>query len=379
MLGLPKSTELSKMLPKKAIYAKFQMNTAAKEKIDSDISRITIVNEISASKINIAEGTNVKSFFVMLVSLKKKEFDERNIITISKLIPQNMLMVLECDNEAKIAVYHSSLMQTDWKPKDELKIELKGLNLDAVWENIIVQIGGLSIEKGNTLDEQIAIDEKKAKLNKEIERIEKLARTEKQPKKKFELASQVKTLKKELDSLGGVPSVKAKPQIVKPEPKKEPIKQTEEEKAESPVPQETVKAISILPEYAAEIYDGFKTTEYRTWQTDYRGDLLICASSRKLKGCISGYAICIVELYDIQPLTVKEKRSFGLSADERMFGWKLRNVRQIVPFPYKGKLHLYDVDASLVKILSPIGTKEADKEWAEYYKPLLLEAGADYL
>ena len=44
MLGLPKSTEMSKQLPKKAVYAKFQMNTAAKEKIDADISRITIVN-----------------------------------------------------------------------------------------------------------------------------------------------------------------------------------------------------------------------------------------------------------------------------------------------------------------------------------------------
>ena len=43
MLGLPQLTETSKQLPKKAIYTKFQMNTATKEKIDADISRITIV------------------------------------------------------------------------------------------------------------------------------------------------------------------------------------------------------------------------------------------------------------------------------------------------------------------------------------------------
>ena len=35
MLGLPKTTEMSKQLPKKAIYTKFQMNTAAKEKIEA--------------------------------------------------------------------------------------------------------------------------------------------------------------------------------------------------------------------------------------------------------------------------------------------------------------------------------------------------------
>ena len=51
MLGLPKATELSKQLPKNAIYAKFQMNTAEKAKID-DISRITIVNEVSAEKVH---------------------------------------------------------------------------------------------------------------------------------------------------------------------------------------------------------------------------------------------------------------------------------------------------------------------------------------
>ena len=151
MLGLPKATELSKQLPKNAIYAKFQMNTAEKAKIDADISRLTIVNEVTAAKINIADGELVKSFFVLLVALKRKDFEEKTIITISKLIPQNMLLILECDGEAKLATYHAKLMQTEWKPKESLSIELKGLNMDAVWENIIVQIGGITIAQGNSI------------------------------------------------------------------------------------------------------------------------------------------------------------------------------------------------------------------------------------
>lgn len=199
MLGLPKTTELNKQLSKKAIYTKFQMNTAAKEKIDADISRITIVNEVSSEKVNIAEGEQVKSLFILLVNLKKKEFDERNIATISKLIPQNILFVLECGNEQKLAVYHTKLMQTEWHSKDTLAVQLKGLNLDTVWENIIVQIGDVQIEQGNTLDEQIAIDDRKQKLLREIARYEKLARNERQPKKKFELVAHVNKLRKELE------------------------------------------------------------------------------------------------------------------------------------------------------------------------------------
>ena len=199
MLGLPKATELNKQLPKNAIYAKFQMNTAERAKIDADISRITIVNEVSPAKINIADGERVKSFFVLLVALKRKDFEEKTIITISKLIPQNMLLVLECAGEAKLAAYHTKLMQTDWKRKEDISIELKGLNMDTVWKNIIVQIGGITIEQGNTLDEQIAVDEQRMKIQKEIDRLTKLAKNEKQPKKKFELVQRINKLKQGLE------------------------------------------------------------------------------------------------------------------------------------------------------------------------------------
>ena len=55
MLGLPKSTETSKQLPKKAIYSKFNLKAAAKEKIDADISRMTIVNEVTSYKLKDKE------------------------------------------------------------------------------------------------------------------------------------------------------------------------------------------------------------------------------------------------------------------------------------------------------------------------------------
>lgn len=203
MLGLPKTTEMSKQLPKKAIYTKFQMNTAAKEKIDADISRITIVNEIAPNKVNIPSGEDVKSFFVLLVSLKRKEYDEKTIATLSKLIPQNILFVLEYEDESRLAIYHTKVMQTAWIPTEEQKVELKGLNLDTVWENIVIDVGGVNIEKGNTLDEQIEINEKKQKLEKEIAKLEKQARAEKQPKKKFELVQAEKKLKEKLRLLEG--------------------------------------------------------------------------------------------------------------------------------------------------------------------------------
>ena len=194
MLGLPKSTEMHKQLPKKAIYDKFHMDTAAKNKLDADISKITIVHEISPQTIHIPEGDKVKGIFVLLVSLKQERFDERNIVLLSRLIPQNILLVLEYGGKDKLAVYYRKLMQTEWKLLDEQRIELTGLDLDAVWQNIIASIGGIHIEAGRTLDEQLEVNEKRQKLKREILKYEKLARKERQPRRKYEYVQKLKKL-----------------------------------------------------------------------------------------------------------------------------------------------------------------------------------------
>ena len=194
MLGLPKSTELSKQLPKKAIYLKFNMNTAAKDKFDADISRITIVSEISPATTTIAAGESVSAIYVLLVSLKHKDYNEATIAQLNKLINQSMVLVLECGAERRLAIYHTKLIQSEWQPAKDCTLSLKGLNLDDVWDNIVMQIGRIDVEGGNSLEEQIAADEEREKIQKEIARLEALARKEKQPRKKFELVQKIQLL-----------------------------------------------------------------------------------------------------------------------------------------------------------------------------------------
>lgn len=198
MLNLPKTTELNKQLPKKAIYAKFQMSPAAKAKFDTDISRINIVGEISPNTTGIAQGQTVSSIFVLQVFLKQRNFQQNTIAQISKLIDQNMLLVLDCGTDRKLAIYHTKLIQTDWVPADACTIELKGLDLDSVWENLVKSLEGGVWSEELSLDENIALHEQQAKLQKEITRLEKLARAEKQPKKKFEIVQQIKELELQL-------------------------------------------------------------------------------------------------------------------------------------------------------------------------------------
>ena len=62
-----------------------------------------------------------------------------------------------------------------------------------------------------------------------------------------------------------------------------------------------MKALSLNADFAMLVLLGKKTIECRTWHTNYRGDILICANSKKIKGTIPGHGLCVVKLADIRP------------------------------------------------------------------------------
>jgi hypothetical protein len=130
-----------------------------------------------------------------------------------------------------------------------------------------------------------------------------------------------------------------------------------------------MKALSIMPEWAHLVLLGEKTVEYRTWKTDYRGDLLICASSHEHEGTISKHAICVVTLADIEPFRRKHREGACMTEqfDPDAWAWILTDVRFIEPFPVKGKLHLYEVDDSLIHFVAPA---DVPRVWNEGYMPL---------
>jgi hypothetical protein len=195
MLGLPKATEMNRQLPKKAIFDKFKPGAADRQRFDAEIRRLVIVGEVSTVTTIIAAGETVKSFYVMLVNLRGEGCEKKNISLLSKLITQNMLFILEYGGMARLAVFRAGkVLESGEKPLDDWRISLTGLNLDSVWENIIVQISGVTIAEGKTLDEQIAADEERAKTRRRVEQLEKQARTEKQPRRKWELAEEAKRL-----------------------------------------------------------------------------------------------------------------------------------------------------------------------------------------
>lgn len=202
MLGLPKSTEISpKQLPKKTIFQKFELNPAQRGHFDADFSKMVIMNVISQNTLPaLQKGETVDTIYVIDVALKRQNYDPKNIQMLSKLIPQKMLFALHFEDEIQLAIFHTKLICGSWAPSDSYELTLSGTTTDLVWDNLVQTIGGIEIEEGHTLVEQIAIDGDRERLRKQILSLEIKARLEKQPRRKLEMFEEVEKMKAQLKS-----------------------------------------------------------------------------------------------------------------------------------------------------------------------------------
>ena len=119
-----------------------------------------------------------------------------------------------------------------------------------------------------------------------------------------------------------------------------------------------MKALSIRQPWATFIANGEKTIECRSWQTPYRGEILVCASGRKMvcdDGLVfpAGVALCVIELIgihrmkksDLAAACMQDFQPEELVDVMKGFAWEIRLKYPIIPFPVKGKLHIFEVDA----------------------------------
>ncbi|HAE62557.1 MAG TPA: DUF4391 domain-containing protein [Eubacteriaceae bacterium] len=199
MFGLPKSTEINKQLPKKAIFEKFKPNPADKKLFDEQINRILIVGEISPQTVNVAPGNEVKAIYILLVIMKTKACDKKNIALLSKSIGQRMLFALQYQDKVQFAAYRADrVLISESKPFDNWQLKLNGLDLGSIWDDLIVTISDIDLAEGKAIDETIIENEYREKLIKQIAVLEKKAMNERQPRRKWELAEELNKLKKQL-------------------------------------------------------------------------------------------------------------------------------------------------------------------------------------
>ena len=202
MYGLPQRTEINKPLHKTKVFEKFDLTASQRDSFDADISRMFITHVVAESTIpTIKAGNEIADFYIIEVTLKRREYAPKNIELLAKFIPRKILFVLHFEEKAQLAIHHTKLICSDWQQCDTLNIPLTGLDLDAVWENIVATIGSITVQEGNTLTEQIKSDEQKSKIQKQIQLLQQKLNKEKQYNKQIEINAEIKRLKKQLNDI----------------------------------------------------------------------------------------------------------------------------------------------------------------------------------
>lgn len=220
MLGLPRSTEFNKRIPKQKFYENLTVSPALKKVFVDQIRVIYWKNKIAASTVNIAPGSDVTELEVFEVQLNQPNLDESVLRQIDKEIPYHILFVLshggkyqawigykEAAASGTNAFKVSSYYHMDWVPEEQLDLKLEGLNIDAVYENFVKQIAGDALVQsvsGEDLKETVERSERKAAIEKQIATLQAKIRKEKQLNVQMRLNAEVKKLKKELEHEGWV-------------------------------------------------------------------------------------------------------------------------------------------------------------------------------
>ena len=216
MLGLPKTTEFNKRIPKQKFYENINVTPALRRIFVEQIKVVYWRNKIAPSTINLEDGNDVTEIEVFEVKLNCIPLDASVLRQIDKEIPYHIIFLLEYEgkyqawtaykekagsgsNAFKVDIYY----HTDWRLEDELGLKLDGLNMDAVYENYVRQIAGdvLHTDVAESLKESVERSKQIQLLQKQIVTLQKKIRKEKQLNRQIELNAELKCLRKELSEL----------------------------------------------------------------------------------------------------------------------------------------------------------------------------------
>lgn len=203
MLGLPSATEVKKVIPKKAFFHKFQLNTAEQKEFDAVVRQLVIVNEVSLRTVpalQCKEGS--KPVFILAVQLKQESCPEKILQKLCRLINQRLLLVLQCEDKAQLALaFNNRILKNDFRLLSEQQMQLQGTSLDEIFEHLALQVANLQPLAGLTGAAVIAAAARREDLEKQIAVLTKKMFAEKQAHQKLALREQINLIKKELEAL----------------------------------------------------------------------------------------------------------------------------------------------------------------------------------
>ena len=215
MLGLPKSTEYGRRIPKQKFYENIAVTPALRRAFTEQVEAIYWRNKVAPSTVNLAEGAEVAEIEIFEIKLRTAELDENVLRQIDRAVPYHIIFILEHEGRYRAAVGYKEAAATGASPfkvsryyytgwtdgAESLPLCLEGLTMDAAYENFVRQTAGeaLAANCGETLKESVERSQQAEQLRKKIVALENRMRRERQLNRQMEIRAELKKIINELE------------------------------------------------------------------------------------------------------------------------------------------------------------------------------------
>lgn len=199
MLGLPSTTEVDRVLPKRAFYEHLKLDPAARRSFVDDIESITVRNSVKPATTGIPAGVTVQEVLVLEVALKSEAVPEAALAAIARSNPHRLVFVCTRDGKACLAVLLGSLVVGPWQDAGELTLKLNPAGMDQTWDLMASQAAyGDEGRAGETVEGRHATDERIARLKEQLAKVDAKRRKEKQFARRNRLFDEANELREQI-------------------------------------------------------------------------------------------------------------------------------------------------------------------------------------
>lgn len=209
MIKLPATTIVNRYIPKEKFYKKTLINNKLREKFTDEIQKITWLNKISPTTLNIAPG-KYQEMQVFEVILKSEDISRQVLKHIDTFVPYPILFILKRSDSVKGLISYKehnitnnnnmtvdTYFDTGWQ--GDIELVLKGRSVDEIYHNFVYQIAPqLNPDINKDIKSAIEFDKEKNIILTQIEKLNCQIKNEPAIAKKQNLARERNLLEKKL-------------------------------------------------------------------------------------------------------------------------------------------------------------------------------------
>lgn len=189
------------------------MNSVLKQIFTENVESIIWKNKFAPSTLSIAAGKNVSEIEVFEIILRSPLSDDTLFRAIDRSVHYHIVFLVRYENQCQLRVGFkeesintstfkvTTYYHTDWTNENSLSLSIIGLDMDAVYDNFVRQIGSSRLGDSPTsesLKSSVERDEQRKKLQKQIDTLERKARKEKQLNLVKEIDDEIRECKRKL-------------------------------------------------------------------------------------------------------------------------------------------------------------------------------------